>query len=51
MTQTPAQKALYVLKNNLNIYDMVELIELLSSEVERQSQDLMKPPKEATNER
>jgi len=39
--ETPAEKALYILKKNLNVWDLKELITLLESEVEKQSQDMM----------
>lgn len=43
-----ADNAFEVLKGTLEVLDMVDLIELLEVEVERQSQELMKETLEAT---
>lgn len=38
---TPADKAFAILKKNLNVWDLKELIGLLEVEVDRQSQKMM----------
>lgn len=37
-----ATKALVILKKNLDYYDLIELVELISADLEELSQDIMK---------
>lgn len=41
MSKNPAEKAFVILKKNINIWDMKELIELLESYIEEETQRMM----------